>query len=276
MPTGIISAKLMNWDSYCYKIPRNEINEKNTEECENGVLGKKGIYFLFCKDDENDRDSVYIGESENVIKRLKQHINSYNKGDEHYYWISAVVFISDILNSGERKYLECKLCELTNNIGRYELLTKNYSEQSLRTADKDVLDEFAENVKLLILTLGYKLFEPHIVDSKASIHNYSNNDIWHLDYSEYHAEGIETSDGFVIRRGAKIDGNEAPTLPAHIRKLRLEKKENGDIGNDYITIKDILCTSPSAAAEFVLGLSKNGRDLWKNKEGKTMNQIQVL
>lgn len=32
------------------------------------------MYFLFCKDEENDEDSVYIGEAENVKDRLLQHL----------------------------------------------------------------------------------------------------------------------------------------------------------------------------------------------------------
>lgn len=32
------------------------------------------MYFLFCKDEGNDEDSVYIGEAENVKDRLLQHL----------------------------------------------------------------------------------------------------------------------------------------------------------------------------------------------------------
>ena len=37
------------------------------------------MYFLFCQEDDGS-DSVYIGEAENVQKRLIQHLNDYNAG----------------------------------------------------------------------------------------------------------------------------------------------------------------------------------------------------
>ncbi|MEE1324370.1 MAG: GIY-YIG nuclease family protein [Bifidobacteriaceae bacterium] len=50
-----------------------------------------GIYFLFGKDDKGS-NCVYIGESENILERLRQHIGAYNRGKEDLYWVSAVCF----------------------------------------------------------------------------------------------------------------------------------------------------------------------------------------
>lgn len=38
-------------------------------------LSSPGVYFLFDRDDINDKPLVYIGEAENIISRLKQHLD---------------------------------------------------------------------------------------------------------------------------------------------------------------------------------------------------------
>ena len=41
-----------------------------------------------------------------------------------------------------------------------------------------------------------------------------------------------------------------------------------------ITIEDILFSSSSAAADFILGYSVSGPRTWKTKEGKTLKEIE--
>jgi predicted GIY-YIG superfamily endonuclease len=52
---------------------------------------------LFCQEEDGD-DSVYIGEAENVLERLNQHLRDYQTGKEKYYWNTAVVFVGRDLN----------------------------------------------------------------------------------------------------------------------------------------------------------------------------------
>lgn len=51
------------------KIPRIEVSD-----CKRDDIQEPGVYFLFCKEEGNDEDSVYIGEAENVKDRLLQHL----------------------------------------------------------------------------------------------------------------------------------------------------------------------------------------------------------
>lgn len=64
---SIITAELSNWNK-AIKIPRIE-----DQSCTRDDITQAEVYFLFCKEDD-DSDSVYIGESENVKKHLVQHI----------------------------------------------------------------------------------------------------------------------------------------------------------------------------------------------------------
>lgn len=66
---SIVTAELSNWNGKAVKIPRIEV-----ADCMRKDIQEPGVYFLFCKDDENNKDSVYIGEAENVKERLLQHL----------------------------------------------------------------------------------------------------------------------------------------------------------------------------------------------------------
>ena len=102
---SLVTAELSNWNGKAIKIPRTEVQQCNREDLINA-----GVYFLFCKED-SDIDSVYIGEAENVLDRLNQHLRDYNSDKEKYYWNSAVVFTGRDLNKALIRYLENDIFE---------------------------------------------------------------------------------------------------------------------------------------------------------------------
>lgn len=57
---SLVIAELSNWNGKAIKIPRTEV-----AGCEREDIKGPGVYFLFCKEDA-EKDSVYIGESENL------------------------------------------------------------------------------------------------------------------------------------------------------------------------------------------------------------------
>ncbi len=65
---SLITAELSNWNGKAIKIPRTEISG-----CERSDIKGIGVYFLMCQEDDGT-DSVYIGEAENVLDRLTQHL----------------------------------------------------------------------------------------------------------------------------------------------------------------------------------------------------------
>ena len=81
MAAGFATVELANWNGKAIKIPRSELTSYNNRD----DLRMVGIYFLFGKND-NDDDVVYIGESENVFKRLVEHLRDYRQGKEKFYW----------------------------------------------------------------------------------------------------------------------------------------------------------------------------------------------
>lgn len=152
---SLITAELSNWNGKAIKIPRIEVAQCNRDD-----VAQAGVYFLFCKEDDG-ADSVYIGEAENVKDRLVQHLRDYQSEKEKYYWTTAVIFVGRDLNKALIRYLENRFVEIARSCNRYNVLTKNtYRNTVMKESQIAVMDEFIDNVKILINALGYKVLEP--------------------------------------------------------------------------------------------------------------------
>ena len=126
---SLTTAELSNWNGKAIKIPRTEISG-----CDRDDIKGVGVYFLMCQEDDGT-DSVYIGEAENVLDRLTQHLRDYQSGKEKYYWNTAVIFVGRDLNKALIRYLENRFVEIAKECGRYSILTKNtYKNTVLKEA----------------------------------------------------------------------------------------------------------------------------------------------
>lgn len=68
--TGIRHAEIVNWTGQAVACPRNKVS---------GLSGWEesqlpGVYFLFGFSDTSDKPTGYIGEAENVLIRLQDHL----------------------------------------------------------------------------------------------------------------------------------------------------------------------------------------------------------
>lgn len=264
---SLIIAELSNWNGKAIKIPRLEVSD-----CKRDDLKEPGVYFLFCKEEDNT-DSVYIGESENVRDRLVQHIRDYSAETEKYYWTTAVIFIGRDLNKALIRYLEDKLVSEARKAKRYNVLTKNtYSKTVLKESQIAAMNEFIDNIKILINTLGYKVLEPMVINNPATK---ADNEKLYIKAGNASAEGYVTTEGFVLLEGAIINEN---TSEKSLRKNFIafrNKLMNSDKVKDLVTTEDILFSSSSAAVGFVLGYSVSGPLAWKNATGKSLKEIEA-
>lgn len=85
------------------------------------------------------------------------------------------------------------------------------------------------------------------------------------------ATGVQTSDGFVVKKGSKISPTTTNSCPEYA--LNRRKQHQDIIGADFVLKEDVLFNSPSGAACFVCGASANGNAEWKNAEGKALGEI---
>lgn len=195
---SIVTAELSNWNGKAIKIPRIEVSD-----CKRDDIQEPGVYFLFCKDEENDEDSVYIGEAENVKDRLLQHLRDAATEKEKYYWNTAVIFTGRDLNKALIRYLENRLVELAKNSRRYEVLTKNtYKNTVLKESQIAAMEEFLDNIKVLVNAMGYKVLEPLRHDSSQQ-HD-RNENLLYLKIGTADAVGEITSEGFVVLKDREL------------------------------------------------------------------------
>ena len=135
-----------------------------------------------------------------------------------------------------------------------------------------VMEEFIDNVKILINALGYKVLEPfaHTESPSTKI----DEEILSLVTGTAKAIGKVTTEGFVVFNGAIInEKTSAKSLSAGMQRLRQKIVESVQVKN-WITTEDILFSSSSAAADFVLGYSVSGPQTWKTKDGRTLKEIE--
>lgn len=257
---SLITAELSNWNGMAVKIPRVELSS-----CNNDDITKPGVYFLFCKEDDGS-DSVCIGEAENVQERLKQHVRDYQSDKETYYWNTAVIFVGRDLNKAMIRYLENQFVQIARESKRYLVLTKNtYQNTVLKDSQKAVMEEFIDNVKTLINALGYKVLEPLVQADLSS--RKIDDEVLYITSGSVNARGMVTSEGFVVLSGTTVNETTAQSLSPGMLKLRKDLLDSTKVEN-LTTIEDILFSSSSAAADFVLGYSASGPRSWKAKNGR--------
>lgn len=264
---SLIIAELSNWNGKAIKIPRIEVSS-----CDREDITQAGVYFLFCKEDDGS-DSVYIGEAENIKERLVQHLRDYQSEKEKYYWSTAVVFIGRDLNKALIRYLENRFVEIARVSKRYLVLTKNtYRNTVMKESQVAVMEEFVDNVKILINALGYKVLEPfaQMDSSTTSV----DDELLYITSGSVNATGKVTAEGFVVFAGATVNEKmSVKSLSPGMLKQRQKLFDSSKVEN-LITTEDILFSSSSAAADFILGYSVSGPRTWKTKDGKSLKKIE--
>lgn len=266
-PNGRMTGELSNWTGKAYKIPRIKV-----KDCvDRPDLTNPGIYLLFGKD-ETGKDLVYIGEAETVLKRLTQHLTQKD------FWNEAIVFISkdENLNKAHIKYLENGLYEIAKSVNRYQIDNSTIPTQSsIAESDRAEMEEFIENIKILISTLGHKVFE-----KKREVKTLQQQDQETFYISAARgadAQGEPTSDGFVVLKGSKVAGSTVPSITSNFKRLRDTLIENGVIKKTngiFEITEDYVFSSPSTAAVIVLGRNANGLTEWKLKDGTSLKVFE--
>ena len=209
-PNGRIMCELSNWNGRVYKISRSEISEfaKRTDS-EN-----TGVYFLFGKDDENN-DTIYIGEAEKMLTRLRQHLKDVN------YWNDCITVISkdNLLNKAHVKYLENKFYLMAQESGRAIIVNSTIPTcSSISEYDEAMLEEFMSNTKLLVNTLGYKVFESL---KETSVKQNQNELIFQIAAARgAQAKGMIVADGFVVLKDSIIASSTTQSMSVSLQNLR--------------------------------------------------------
>jgi len=270
-PNGRMTCELSNWTGKAFKIPRKRIKDSS----DRAELQGTGVYMLFGRSPKSEnKDLAYIGEAEVIFKRLSQHLATKD------FWNEAIIFVSkdENLNKAHIKYLESRLYEIAIDVNRYELDNSNIpSLPTISESDQAEMEEFIENIRLLVNTLGFKIFE-ELRQKTQSIQEQIENTFFIVAARGANAKGQLTNEGFVVLKESEIANSITNSFPKNWKELRDSLVENGtiqQIQDKLIFTKDCLFSSPSAAAAIVMGRSANGLTEWKLDNGRILKSVET-
>lgn len=156
---GLMTAEIMNWTGHVLKGTRDKLGEiRSRPEAQ-----RTGVYILLGEDEVTGEKLAYIGQSDDVAKRLQQH------DSKKTYWTDVVVVTSKDTNltSAHVRYLEARLVRLAKAIGRVPLENGNDPSggADLPEADASDMEYFIDQLRVLLPVLGVDLFRGRLTRS---------------------------------------------------------------------------------------------------------------
>ena len=287
---GIRHAEIVNWTGQALAFPRNQAaNLKTWPE-----VARQGVYFLFGLDDETGQDAVYIGETELVAERIAQHLA--NKE----FWVEGIAFTSkdENLTKAHVKYLESKLVAAAIKADRYHVLNSSSPTASaLPRADSDAMDEFAENIRMLLGVLGHRVLDPALSTGTRSVATSAelggvqmvavgtssppkpDSSALFLAIGDVEARAVRDTDSLVVLSESQASRKTAESLSEGYRAVREKLINTGVLVNNGAKLrfaKDYPFPSSSQAAAVILGYMINGRQAWKTADGRTLKELEEV
>ena len=258
-PDGIRSIRRHLSTMTTYVIPRPLLSEAKKIT----GINRHGIYYLINENDENKIAQIYIGQTRNGVLRLDDHNRSKD------FWNKAIMFLADNktfsldMISGLEEYAIIKAHESN----RYKVENSVKPKYEIDEYDLPSIEEVYEEIQFIMATQGYKMDNAKMSMNEADIFQTSRKGII--------ARGVYGGDKFQVLEGSEINLEK----PVHLEKYNRQRKElyeKGDIvnqGDKYILMVTLEFNTPSGASDFVLGGSTNGWAEWKNKDGKTLDEV---
>jgi len=262
-PQGIKICEFLDSIVKSISIPRVKLYEASKRS----ELEQPGIYFLLGEKDEVGKPKVYIGESEVLSTRLNEH----NRKKD--FWNQAICFVSEKnnLNKAHIKYLENHACEQAKLINKCILENGNTpTKSSLTDQDRDLALRFFDELKIIIATLGFPIFE----QTKRIKRN-----MYFCKGENVYAEGEYTEEGFIVNKKSKSKIKETPSIHPSLKSFRANLVEKGILKEKngvYVFQEDFTFSSPSTAVSVVLGRSENGWTKWKIQDGETVRTLDAV
>jgi len=275
-PAGIRHAEVVNWTGQAIVCPRGRVGELSDWP----EAHRPGVYILLGENPKSSKPMAYIGEAEHVHTRLKQHVTYKD------FWDQVVFFTSkdENLTKSHVKYLESRMVDLAVTAKRMELENGNAPTQStLPRPDRAAMEEFLGPARILLGALGFTLLEPvkgpiGPNDEEMKDHPLASTTLFfEMSKSGVKATGASGDEGFVVFGGSVGSAVTVDSLSSGYEKLRETMLDDGRLkrtADAILVSRDILFNSPSAAAAVLRGAEKNGRTCWKDKNGKTLAELE--
>ncbi len=266
-------AEIGNWVGKAFYSSRTSISKFiNRPEFDN-----PGIYCL-KSNSENDayQEKVYIGEAENIRKRIKQHLQNSKKE-----FVEMIFFISkdDLLTKTQIKYIEARLVQLSIEAKSAEIENgNNPSIPTLHEADISDMEYFLDQIKLILPVMGFKfLISITVKQSEEISQTKSESQIFKINTNKIKANLYINNQGFIVVKGSKAKKELSKSITSTYIKLRaklIETKILEDKGEFFEFVEDTVFSSSSAASNMILGRNSNGLTSWVTEDGIPLKEIE--
>lgn len=275
------SAELSQWTGKAFIGERK--HTKLLQDIEE--LSVPGLYFLISEDDYSLQKDIYIGEADEVNKRINDHF----RGKD--WWDKFVVFISkdSNLTKAHVRYLEKRFYKIVKeNTTAFNL--KNSSDPSgskLPESDIDDLEEYLNNLIFVMKNLGVLDFakvsqvKPETIDLQNLFYLNLTADRKNNDGNILQAKLIITENGYRLLKDSYIEIEERQSFSSHSYYPLRKKLENegffskSNYNGCFILKEDVDFNSPSAAASIVKNRATNGKKEWKLKSGQNLDEFEA-
>ncbi|MFV8836533.1 GIY-YIG nuclease family protein [Aquisalimonas sp. APHAB1-3] len=266
-PNGLLTAEIMNWTGHVLTGPRSKL----PEIIERPECVRTGIYFLVGPDPGNSmRPLVYIGESDDVAARLKQHNREEGKGGKDFWEKVCLVTSKDQnLTKAHVKYLESRLMAQAKHAGRCGLVNGTAHEYGvLPEADQSDMAFFAEQIRIVLPVLGFDFLKaPAETGSTQQTPASPESPVFEMAIPKYgiNARAREIDGEFVVLEGSLARDSWVSEHKGYSDLFQQLVQDGVLVSNETDKrrfTKDHSFSSPSAAAAVVSGRNANGRTSW--------------
>lgn len=296
-PNGIVFAEIINWSGQVIRVPRGLVSQF----IERKESNRTGVYLLVGSDEEvPGRLRIYVGESDNLGERLRQHANK-----EPFEWDYACVTTSkdQNLTKAHGLFLESQIIKQSIAADRATLINAQTSVyENIPESDISDMTYFFEQISVLLPALGVELFSPAplqrkgisssivpfdtppttpIYERRKTIPALTGDDAIEVILRDgsygIEARGYESNGEILVSKGSQARGENESRVNVY-KNLRDRLQKEGKLvqtPNPKILefADDVLFNSPSAASAVILDRNDNGRTSWKEKtSGKSLNE----
>ena len=213
---------------------------------------------------------MYIGESDDVANRLKQHNRTEEAGGKDFWEKVCLVTGKDQnITKTHIKYLESRLIEIARRNGQCQLMNGTSHDYSkLPESDTADMEYFLEQIQVILPVLGYEFLKEikrpsfnSLIPNKMPVDAGAD---FYLAIKDVNAKAKIVDGEFYVLQGSQVRREVSQPTHNYMKNLRPRLFENNIISSDTYTFnQDHLFSSPSAAAAVILGRSSNGRRRWK-------------
>lgn len=274
-PGGLLTAEIMNWTGHVVAAPRSDLAAllKRPE------ASRTGIYILLGDDPNSLGGTIaYIGEGDDVSKRLYQHARPEDQGGKDF-WDRAIILTSKDTNltKAHARYLESRLITLAQQANRAVLVNGTAPPPlPLPEADISDMEYFITQAKIMLPVLGVNLLRSVLATqpngqpaTQAQPARSQLSPVFELTLkkSGITATAQEVDGEFTVYEDSLARPDWSGNHNGYER-LREKLKSDGTLapsadGKSLLFTRNQVFASPSAAAAVIAGRSANGRVEWK-------------